>query len=141
MCTTFPFAEAFSNGKVGFGGFRTAICTGKVFHIKCRFVRLFRQPVDFLVWLRRLWIAFQTNSRSALKQCFQSNRSARQTRTANHKSIHQRLMIRCTNENLPKVCRNKRTNLPFDFGREWNCANRLFYMSGYRHLYRCCVGK
>ena len=26
-------------------------------------------------------------------------------------------MVRCTNENLPKVCRNKRTNLHFDFGR------------------------
>ena len=123
MCTTFPFAEAFSNGKVGFGGFRTAICTGKVFHIKCRFVRLFRQPVDFLVWLRRLWIAFQTNSRSALKQCFQSNRSARQA---------------C--ENLPKVCLNKQTNLHFNSGRYESCANRLFYMNG-SCLYRCYVGE
>ena len=96
----FPSPEQTTNGKAGFGGFRTAICTGEVFRIKCRFVRLFRQPVDFLVWLRRLWIALQTNSRPALKQCLQSNRSARQA---------------C--ENPPKVCRNKRTNLHFDFGR------------------------
>ena len=31
----FPSPEQTTNGKVGLEGFRTAICTGKVFHIKC----------------------------------------------------------------------------------------------------------
>ena len=35
MCTTFLVNETIPNGKVGFEGFRTAICTEKAFHIKC----------------------------------------------------------------------------------------------------------
>ena len=35
MCTTFLVNETLPNGKVGFKNFRTAICTGKTFHIKC----------------------------------------------------------------------------------------------------------
>ena len=31
----FPSPEQTTNGKVGLEGFRTAICTGKTFHIKC----------------------------------------------------------------------------------------------------------
>ena len=31
----FPSPEQTTNGKVGLEGFRTAICTGKAFHIKC----------------------------------------------------------------------------------------------------------
>ena len=33
----FPSPEQTTNGKVGLAGFRTAICTGKAFHIKCDF--------------------------------------------------------------------------------------------------------
>ena len=33
----FPSPEQTTNGKVGLEGFRTAICTGKAFHIKCDF--------------------------------------------------------------------------------------------------------
>ena len=100
MCTTFLVNETLPNGKVGFKNFRTAICTGKTFHIKCDLSACSGNLLIFLVWLRRLWIAFQTNSRPALKQCFQSNRYARQTY-----------------ENLPKVCPHKRRDLHFDLGR------------------------
>ncbi|MDD6617475.1 MAG: hypothetical protein PUF14_02630, partial [Clostridiales bacterium] len=31
----FPSPEQTTNGKVGLEGFRTAICTGEAFHIKC----------------------------------------------------------------------------------------------------------
>ena len=89
-----------------------------------RFLRLCGQPVDFLVWLRRLLIAFQTNSRPALKQCFQSNRYARQA---------------C--ENLPKVCPHKRRDLHFDSGRWLICANVCSTSAGRNRFYVYCVGR
>ena len=48
MCTTFPFAETLSNGKAGFEGFRTAICTGEIFYIKCDFSS---STVNLLIFL------------------------------------------------------------------------------------------
>ena len=46
-------------------------------------------------------------------------------------------MIRCTNENLPKVCPHKRRDLHFDCGIWFVCANWLFYFVGSPFVERC----
>ncbi|MDY4771523.1 MAG: hypothetical protein SO267_12470, partial [Lachnospiraceae bacterium] len=76
-----------------------AICTWESFHIKCDLSACAGNLLIFLFAAPPI-DCFSNKLAPALKQCFQSNRSARQN---------------C--ENLPKVCRNKRTNLHFDFGR------------------------
>ena len=48
MCIAFPVNEALSNGKVWLGGFRTAICTGEIFYIKCDFSS---STVNLLIFL------------------------------------------------------------------------------------------
>ena len=80
MGTVFLVNGTLPNGRVWLNVSEQPFAQGDFPH-QVRSLRLYRQPVDFLVWLRRLLIAFQTNSRHALKQCFQSNRYARQTRT------------------------------------------------------------
>ena len=100
MCTAFPVTGTNSQRQCWALELPNSHLHREGFPHQVRSLRLCGQPVDFLVWLRRLWIAFQTNSRFALKQCFQSNRYARQA---------------C--ENLPKVCPHKRRDLHFDAGR------------------------
>ena len=112
MGTAFLVNGTLPNGKVLLGLPNSHLHRGGFPH-QVRSLRLCRQPVDFLVWLRRLLIAFQTNSRHALKQCFQSNRYARQS-----------------GENLPKVCPRKRRYPHFDYGKLSICANGPFYFVG-----------
>ena len=100
-----------------------------VFPHQVRSLRLCRQPVDFLVCC------------AAYRLLFKQTRALRSNSVFKAIALLARLvqrMVRCTNENLPKVCPHKRRDLHFDSGKAIVLCKWLFYMIGYRLFSTIC---